>query len=71
MFINFRARGISRGTRKLFRTPILNKKIIITNDLQMSRFNLYKTTPRNQCTYKLLHITLKLVQILLPTIEFN
>ena len=26
MVVTFRARGISRGTRKLARTPILNKK---------------------------------------------
>jgi hypothetical protein len=26
MVVNFRARGISRGTRKLVRTPTLNKK---------------------------------------------
>jgi hypothetical protein len=26
MVVNFRARGISRGTRKLARTPTLNKK---------------------------------------------
>jgi len=29
MVVNFKARGISRGARKLARTPTLNKKIII------------------------------------------
>ena len=29
MVVNFRARGISRGARKLARTPTLNKKKIM------------------------------------------
>jgi hypothetical protein len=37
MVVNFRARGISRGARKLVRTPMLMKKIMIRDRLAMIR----------------------------------
>jgi aryl carrier-like protein len=41
MVVNFRARGISRGARKLARTPTLNKKkkiMMMTINLCISQY---------------------------------
>jgi hypothetical protein len=41
MVVNFRARGISRGARKLARTPTLNKKKISASKQSINAFYLH------------------------------
>ena len=54
MIVNFRARGISRGVRKLARTPTLKKK----NKLQIL-FSLYKIG-KLKVKINLLHVSMSI-----------
>jgi hypothetical protein len=49
MVVNFKARGISRGTRKLIRTPTLKKKKNFIQALYFSFASCYHINIKNIC----------------------